>query len=179
MSTAEPVKVPIAADPDNEWKPCCPRFDPSSVDETKEIELKQKPFVKESTYCFFGIPFNFGGAVTRCFDKLRAVDAIPAEDTGLLVLADHSSPFLADIYVASKSDKVPNATMHHISGKFLTKVFEGPYKECCTFDAQMKKLVKDKTGQEPLKMYTYYTSCPRCAKHYGANYMVLYAQVAE
>lgn len=33
---------------------------------------------------------------------------------------------------------------------------------------------KDKSLQ---KLYFFYTTCPKCAKHYGKNYVVLLAQV--
>ena len=32
-------------------------------------------------------------------------------------------------------------------------------------------------GKEIKKMFTYYTMCPKCAAHYGKNYVVILAQV--
>jgi hypothetical protein len=32
-------------------------------------------------------------------------------------------------------------------------------------------------GKTPKKMYFYYTTCPKCAKKYGKNYVVLLAQI--
>jgi hypothetical protein len=32
-------------------------------------------------------------------------------------------------------------------------------------------------GKELKKMYFYYTTCPKCAKEYGKNYVVILAQV--
>jgi predicted nucleic-acid-binding Zn-ribbon protein len=66
--------------------------------------------------------------------------------------------------------------MVKISGTFLSKVFDGPYnavpkwiKEMDAYVASQKKSV--------LKYYFYYTTCPKCAKNYGYNYVVAFAQV--
>jgi len=40
----------------------------------------------------------------------------------------------------------------------------------------MEKYVADK-GKTLKKLYFSYTICPRCAKAYGKNYVVLFAQV--
>jgi NMD protein affecting ribosome stability and mRNA decay len=32
-------------------------------------------------------------------------------------------------------------------------------------------------GQKALKYYFHYTSCPKCAKIYGHNYVVAFAQI--
>jgi len=40
----------------------------------------------------------------------------------------------------------------------------------------MKDYVKSK-GKKIKELYFYYTTCPKCAKHYGKNYVVAFAQV--
>jgi hypothetical protein len=40
----------------------------------------------------------------------------------------------------------------------------------------MKSYVKAK-GKALQKLYFFYTTCPKCAKKYGKNYVVLLAQV--
>ena len=71
---------------------------------------------------------------------------------------------------------VPNAQMAKLSGTFLTKVFEGPYQNAGKWAVEMKEYVKNK-GKELKKMYFSYTTCPKCAKAYGKNYVVLFAQI--
>jgi len=66
--------------------------------------------------------------------------------------------------------------MASISGTFLTKVFEGPYQNVGKWVEEMKGYVKGK-GKNLKKMYFSYTTCPNCAKAYGKNYVVLFAQV--
>lgn len=81
----------------------------------------------------------------------------------------------SDIYIAV-SKEVPQAKTVRISGTFLTKVFEGPYKDAGKWVKEMKTYVKAK-GREMKKMYFFYTTCPKCAKFYGKNYTVILAEV--
>jgi len=66
--------------------------------------------------------------------------------------------------------------MAKLSGKFLTKVFEGPYQNAGKWAVEMKDYVASK-GKELKKLYFSYTTCPKCAKAYGKNYVVLFAQI--
>ena len=72
--------------------------------------------------------------------------------------------------------KEAGAEMASLSGTFLTKVFEGPYQNAGKWAVEMKEYVKSK-GKELQKIYFFYTACPKCAKAYGKNYVVLLAQV--
>jgi len=91
------------------------------------------------------------------------------------MLSDEKSLWGADIYIAV-SKEVPQAKMARISGSFLTKVFEGPYKNAGKWAKEMKAYVQSK-GRELKKMYFFYTTCPKCAEFYGKNYTVLLAMV--
>lgn len=66
--------------------------------------------------------------------------------------------------------------MAALSGTFLCKVFEGPYRNIRTWISQMQRYVGSR-GRTLKKLYFYYTTCPKCAKQYGKNYVVLLAQV--
>ena len=66
--------------------------------------------------------------------------------------------------------------MATLSGTFLSKVFEGSFRNIRTWVSEMQEYVKSQ-GRELQKLYFYYTTCPRCAKKYGKNYVVLLAQV--
>ena len=68
------------------------------------------------------------------------------------------------------------ASMATISGTFLSKVFEGPYRNMRKWIEEMKAFVQGK-GQALQRMYFFYTTCPKCAKKYGKNYVALLAQV--
>lgn len=66
--------------------------------------------------------------------------------------------------------------MAKLTGTFLTKVFEGPYRNIGKWMKEMWAFVAAR-GKPAGKMYIYYTTCPKCAKKYGKNYVVFLAQV--
>jgi len=57
-----------------------------------------------------------------------------------------------------------------------SKVFEGPYRDMRKWIREMKAFVETK-GKDLKKLYFFYTTCPRCAKKYGKNYVAILAQV--
>ena len=44
------------------------------------------------------------------------------------------------------------------------------------FDRETQEYVTAQ-GQQMRKLYFFYTTCPKCAKHYGKNYVVAFAEV--
>ena len=150
---------------------CCPPFDPQPWDE-KQITWDEKRFVKDRVRSFLHIPLNFGSVMVRNMTAIEAADAVPEE---MIVLSDENSLWGADVYIAVSKD-VPGATMATISGTFLSKVFEGPYRDMRKWIDQMKGFVEGE-GKELKQLYFYYTTCPKCAKKYGKNYVAILAQV--
>jgi len=150
---------------------CCPRFNPEPWNE-KEHVWQDKLFLKDHVVSFLHIPLNFGKVIVRNMEKIQGADALTPEP---LMLSDEHSSWGSDIYIAT-SKEVPGAEMARISGTFLTKVFEGPFKDTGKWMKEMEAFVKSR-GKEAKKVYAYYTTCPACAKHYGKNYVVLVAQV--
>jgi hypothetical protein len=150
---------------------CCPRFNPEPWDE-KEITFQDKLFVEDHVSSFFHIPLNFGKVMVRNMEKIQQASAeVPTP----VVLSDETSLWGSDIYIAVARD-VPGAKMTRISGTFLTKVFEGPYKNAGQWAQQMKAYVEAKVRKTE-KTYFFYTTCPKCAEAYGKNYTVLLAKV--
>lgn len=150
---------------------CCLRFDPEPWDD-KEIVWEDKLFLKDSVRSFLHIPLNFGRVMVRSMEKIKEADALP--DVPVL-LSDEKSLWGADVYIAV-SKEVPDGQMEKISGTFLTKVFEGPYKNAGKWAREMKDYVRSR-NKDLKKLYYFYTTCPKCAKYYGKNYTVMVAQV--
>jgi len=152
---------------------CCPKFDPS-VWQEKEIVWKDKLFLKDSVKSFMHIPLNMGTVIERMQKKIMGAGAnVP--DSDFLILSDEASSWKSEqlIPVAKEVTGMENVK---ISGTFLTKVFDGPYKEAPNWYKEMQNYVKSK-DKEAKKIYMYYTTCPKCAKKYGHNYIVVFAQV--
>ena len=150
---------------------CCPRFNPEPWDE-KEVTLEDKLFIKDHVRSFLHIPLNFGKVMTRNMDRIQAADALAPQP---LMLSDETSLWGSDVYIAV-SKEVPGAEMAKVPGTFMTKAFEGPYRNMSRWVKEMKAIVQSK-GKEIKKMYFFYTTCPACAKVYGKNYTVILAQV--
>lgn len=150
---------------------CCPRFDPEPWDE-KEITWESKRFLKDRVRSFLHVPLNFPSVMKRCMARIEAAGA---QSDARIVLSDENSLWGADVYVEVGAD-VPDAQMAAISGTFLAKVFEGPFSSIRTWISEMGRYVESR-GHKLKKLYFYYTTCPKCAKEHGKNYVVLLAQV--
>ena len=150
---------------------CCPPFNPEPWDD-QEFTWHERRFVKDRVTSFLHIPLNFGAVMRR---NAAAIEAAGAASDAMLVLADENSLWGADVYIEVTHD-VPGATMATLSGTFLSRVFEGPYRDIRKWIEQMQAHVRAR-GRTLHKLYFYYTTCPRCAKKYGKNYVALLAQV--
>lgn len=151
---------------------CCPRFNPEPWNE-KVLEWQEKKFIKGKLFTFMHMPINFGSAITRL---MKLVDTNNAKTPDNLCLSDHTSKWNMDIYLAVDKD-IPRAENVTLSGKFLSKVYEGNFKDTGIWCQDFEKYVKDQ-GLEVKKWYMWYTTCPKCAKAYGKNYTVIIAEMA-
>lgn len=150
---------------------CCPPFDPTNWDD-KIIEWYNKPFIKDKVFTIMHMPIGFGKVMKRLDEKVRAAHATMPD---YLCLSDHTSSWNMDVYLAVDKE-IPNANNVTIGGKFFSKVYEGPFqntgKWCKNFEEEVvKKEMKIK------KWYMWYTTCPKCAKKYGKNYVVILGEV--
>ncbi len=150
---------------------CCSKFDPKPWDE-KTIEWKDKLFVKDHVASFLHIPLNMGGKIVK---NMALIDKADAKESYQLMLSDEKSIWGSDIYIAAAKD-VPGAQMAKISGTFLSKVFDGPFQMVGQWAKEMEKYVASQ-NKKIKKMYFSYTTCPKCAKKFGHNYVVIFAKV--
>ena len=91
------------------------------------------------------------------------------------MLTDEKSLWGSDIYI-DVAKKVPGAQMMTLSGTYLTRVFEGPFQNVGKWVQEMQKYM-EKKNKKIKKLYFSYTTCPKCAKVYGKNYVVLFVQI--
>jgi len=152
---------------------CCPRFDPKPWD-GKDLHFNAKPFVKAKTRSFLHIPLNMGSVFKRTFDAIEQADA--HSDYDFVVLSRDPSAWSGEHYFSVTKD-VPGQTMAHLNGDYMTKVFEGPYRDAPRWARDMEAHVSDR-GRQVKQTYFFYTTCPKCAKHYGKNYVVAVAEIA-
>lgn len=155
----------------NDATTCCEQFDPTAWQE-RWLTLDGKQFVRDRVRSCLRIPLNFGAVMAR---NMAAIQMAGAEAKGMLVLSDENSLWGADVYLET-AKTVPGAQMAAISGTFLAQAYEGPYRNIPQWIADLKTKVAAK-GKTLRKLYFYYTTCPKCAKKYGKNYVVLFGQV--
>ncbi len=150
---------------------CCKPFNPRKWDR-KEINWRKKLFLRDHVTSFFHIPLNMGSKIKK---NCQLIEKAGAKAKTNLMLSDEKSAWGSDIYIDVVKE-VSGAKMERITGKFLTHVFEGPYKQTPHWEKKMQEYVKSK-NQKIKKMYFWYTTCPKCAKAYNKNYVVLFAKI--
>jgi len=150
---------------------CCPRFNPEPWD-GKVLEWDNKKFIKDKVFTIMYIPMNFGGVISRMMKK---VESAGAKNLDYLALSDHTSPWNMNLLLAVDREVTGAANMT-LSGKFLSKVYEGDFKETGKWVEDFKKYAA-KAGYKIKKWYMWYTTCPKCAKVYGKNYVVTIAEL--
>ena len=151
---------------------CCPKFNPKPWEE-ENVTFDKKLFVKAKTMNFLHIPLNMGSVIGKTWEKIQKAGADSKNE--FVILSIDSSPWVGEHYFAVNKD-VPDVETTRLSGTYLTKVFEGPFKEAGKWVKQTQDYIKSK-GKTLKNLYFYYTTCPKCAKHYGKNYVVAFAQV--
>ncbi|WP_246841146.1 hydrolase [Hahella sp. CCB-MM4] len=150
---------------------CCPRFDPEPW-EDKEIVWDNKRFLQDHVVSLFHMPLNFGAVMKR---DMEVIEAAGAESEEMFVLSDENSLWGADVYLPI-SKEIKGVKTATLSGTFLSRVFEGPYRNMKHWVADMTAFAR-KQGREIQKLYFFYTTCPKCSKKYGENYVVILAQI--
>lgn len=152
---------------------CCPEFDPEPWD-NKLLEWHEKRFITAKVKTFMHIPIGFGNVITALMKKVDEAHAI-AEDN--MCLSDHTSMWNMNIYLAVDR-YIDGAENISLSGSFYTKVYEGNFKDTGMWMEDFKNTLKEKRIISR-QMYMWYTTCPKCAKKYGKNYVLAVAKIYE
>ncbi|MBN2704059.1 MAG: hypothetical protein JXR23_07595 [Pontiellaceae bacterium] len=146
---------------------CCPEFDPIPWDGVT-IEWTNKKFIKDKVFTLFYMPMNFGSVIKRLDEKVRKNGS---KILDCLCLSDHTSKWNMDLYLAV-DEEIPGEENTTLTGEFFSKVYEGSFKDTGKWCEDFKAIVKSK-NKSIEKLYMWYTTCPKCAKKYGKNYVVI------
>jgi hypothetical protein len=93
---------------------------------------------------------------------------LPAENA--LLLSRDLSPWKSEqLYAVSKP--IDGADNVVLKGRYLTRVFEGPYSDASKWCKELQGLAQERGAKDP-KVFYFYTTCPKCQKHYGKNYVI-------
>jgi hypothetical protein len=152
-------------------KICCPEFEPAKWQD-KLFDWDDKMFIKDRVCTFFYIPLNFGRRMIRIHEKIKKAEANVPD---WICLSDYTSKWNMDLYLAADRE-IPGTENTTISGHFFSKVYEGPYRDTKKWSDDFEMQTKS-MGLVVKKRFIWYTTCPRCAKKYGKNYVVIIATV--
>lgn len=141
----------------------------------QEFTFHNKPFIRMHTRSFMFVPLNMNKIMKALNEAATAANALMPPEQAMILSHDLSSWKAEQLYAVSK----PIEGMDNVSldGTFLTKVFEGPYQNAKHWYGSMQVMAKDRSA-EIQATYFFYTTCPKCAKHYGNNYTIGLAKVA-
>lgn len=151
---------------------CCPKFDPEGWD-GRHLHFKDMPFVRATTRSLLHVPINMGTVFTRVQQNIEDAGAAPTD--GYLVLSrDLSSTEAEHLFAVSRD--VPQEEMVTLSGEYMTRVFEGPYRHAKNWVHDME-VAAEAAGHTAKRVFMFYTTCPKCARAYGKNYIVGIAEI--
>jgi len=133
----------------------------------KEIIWRDKTFYKTHFLAFFHVPLNIGGKIVEGFARIKET-GLTAEN---MILVKNDNLFGADLLIpiAHKSDIFKTEL---ITGKFLTRLFEGHYGDMRAWLKETKKYCAEK-GFSAQEFIFWYATCPKCAKKYGDKVQVV------
>ncbi|SMY07082.1 hydrolase [Flavimaricola marinus] len=152
---------------------CCPKFNPKGWDGA-ELHFADKPFVRAETRSALHVPINMDKVFGRVQRNIEVVAAYDPDD--YIVLSRDLTPWKAEHLFAVKAP-VPSEEAVTLTGDYVTKVFEGPYRKAKDWFEELQRLAAE-AGRETDEVYFFYTTCPKCAKAYGENYVVGVVRVA-
>lgn len=140
----------------------------------RELQFQDKFFVRMYTRSLLYVPLNMGKVMKKLNETVDSSGAgLPPEQA--MILSRDLSPWKAE-QLYSVSHPVDGADNVTLNGTFLTKVFEGPYSNAGKWNKSMQDFAKERS-RKLKNVYFFYTTCPKCAKHYGKNYVVGLAEV--
>lgn len=140
----------------------------------QQFEFKNINFIRLYTRSFLYMPLNMSGVMKSLQETAtKAEKTMPPEQA--MILSRDLSPWKAgQLYrVAGPIEGADNVTL---SGKFISMVFEGPYKDAKKWYNQTIEFA-GQYGKNVIEVYFFYTTCPKCAKHYGKNYVISLAKI--
>ena len=154
---------------------CCPAFDPTPWD-YKTHEWVDKLFIKKNLpqFLHMPLPFMYARVLGGMWKKAKNAGAAP-DLKDFLLLAYDPSPWKSELYMYVTKE-VPGAENVRLTGTFVTKVFDGPYNQVPKYLNEFRRYLT-LLEKKAKKYYFYFTTCPKCAKKYGHNYIVAFAEV--
>jgi hypothetical protein len=154
---------------------CCPEFDPLRWNE-QIYTWENKKFIRGTMFQILHYPFP--GMIKRIMKKLwkqaTEAEAEPSQDDFLMLTYD-LSPWKCEFYLPV-TRTVPGADNVLLSGKYFTKVFDGPFSLVPKYINEMDILLAQKEMYAK-RYYIYSAACPICDRKYAVDNIVAIAEI--
>lgn len=139
------------------------------------FDFEDKSFIREHTRSALYVPLNMGSTMTKLQTTAAAANAAMPPDQAMTLSRD-LSPWKAE-HLYAVTQPIPGADNVSLSGRFVSMVFEGPFKNAKTWYEDTASYALQ-LGLPSDEVYLFYTTCPKCAKYYGKNYVIGMAKVS-
>lgn len=150
---------------------CCPEFNPLQWN-NQSFVWSNKRFISATVPTIFYMPIGFGKVMEKMTEKVEIDGGVFTDN---LCLSSHESPWKMNLYLAVDKE-IFDAKNILLSGKFFSKVYEGPFKDTGKWINDFENDMKAR-HYNVNKWYMWYTTCPKCAKKYGKNYVVIIGKI--
>ena len=150
---------------------CCPILKATEWDK-KTFNWKNKPFYRTSCLSLFHIPLTMGSAITEAV-KILSAKGLMGKD--FMCISKEDGLLSTTLLISLKHD-APGLPIERITGQFMSRLFEGDYKDTGKWVSEMMDYVKSK-GKTATELLFWYGTCPKCAKVYGKAQTVIFAHV--
>lgn len=139
------------------YKECCKRLNLAEWD-MKEIVWRDKPFYHSRYRAFLHVPVNIGKKIAEGM-KIIGEAGLTAEP---MVLSRNDTMWGAEILipVARKDNRFRTEL---VTGRFLTRLFEGHYADAKKWIRETKKYCESR-GFSAKEFIFWYATCPKCSK---------------
>jgi len=145
---------------------CCQPLSPLEWDK-KELIWRDKPFYVSRYRSFLHVPINIGKKIAEGMKKISEA-GLQAEP---MVLSRNETMWGAEILIPI-SGKAGRFRIELLTGRFLTRLFEGNYADIKKWVKETKKYCESR-GFSAKEFIFWYATCPQCAKARGDRAQVV------
>lgn len=142
----------------------------------KIVKFENRHFIRMYTKSFLHVPLNMAKVMKSLNEAATSANANLEPEQAIILSRDISAWKAEQLYGVSKPiEGLDNVTLN---GTFITMVFEGPYQDAKKWYDTAIDYAKGQRNEVD-NVYFFYTTCPKCAKHYGKNYTISLTQIAN
>ena len=139
------------------------------------VEFESKHFIRSYVRSLMFVPVNMSKVMTE-LNTAASEAGVQMPPQEAMILSRDLSPWKSEqLYAVTKP--VVGLDNVELSGTFATEVFEGSYNNAKKWFDRMQEIAVER-GLKPLETYFFYTTCPKCAKHYGKNFVIGFVRLS-